>query len=383
MSSSPLDLSERLDLVIAKALREKRLVGCVVAVAEQGRTIYRKAHGLNDREAAQKMHEGDIFRLSSLTKAITAMAVLKLVEQGKLGLEDPITHYLPGFTPKLRDGSTPEIRLRHLLTHTSGLSSPFLETQNGPYHSLKIADGLADSGSLSLDENIKRLAKAPLLFEPGRGWQYSLGLDVLGKVIELVSEQNLERAIAELITDPLDMRQTRFRAAPTLALAVPYADHKPEPIRMDSDVFHHPIGESEVVFSPKRAYDPNAFLSGGSGMISCVDDYLNFLEAIRTNRLLKPENTQRIFQNTTGQLSIPLAGPGFGWGLIGALLLDPQKAGRPMAPFSSGWSGVYGHTWWIDPTNEISTVILTNTSFEGTSGRFPDEIRAEVFAHKS
>lgn len=383
MSSSPLDLSERLDLVIENALQEKRLVGCVVAVADQGRTIYRKAHGLNDREASQKMHEGDIFRLSSLTKAITAMAVLKLAEQEKLTLEDPITRYLPRFTPKLRDGSTPEINLRQLLTHTSGLSSPFLEPQNGPYHSLEIADGLADSGSLSLDENIERLAEAPLLFKPGRGWQYSLGLDVLGKVIELVTGQDLEQAVTDLITGPLNMRQTRFRASPTLALAVPYADHKPEPIRMNNDVFHHSIGESEVVFSPKRVYDPNAFFSGGSGMISCADDYLNFLEAVRTGRLLKPENSQRIFENTTGQLSIPLAGAGFGWGLIGALLLDPQKTGRPMAPFSSGWSGVYGHTWWIDPTNQISTVILTNTSFEGTSGRFPDEVRAEVFAHKS
>jgi CubicO group peptidase (beta-lactamase class C family) len=146
-----------------------------------------------------------------------------------------------------------------------------------------------------------------------------------------------------------------------------------------TDGYKNKLGESIVTFSPSRAHNKKAFPSGGSGMVGSADDYITFLEAVRTNKILSKKMTNNIYQNTTGSHVISLAGPGWGWGLISALLVDPTAAKMPMAEKSLGWSGVYGHTWWLDPKNELSVVILTNTSFEGMAGKFPEEIRQVVY----
>lgn len=371
-------LEHGLDDAISIAIDEKRIVGTVVIIAKDGKIIYRKAHGWFDRESQTTMQPNAMFRLASLTKAIVSIAALRLIESGRLHFEDPVTKWLPYFTPPLANGTVPTITIQHLLTHTSGLGYVFLEDQNGPYSQLKISDGL-DNAAISLDENLKRLAKAPLSFTPGKGWQYSMSIDVLGGIIEKVTEQDLEAAIQTLITKPLQMEHTRFAIPASWALAVPYANRDPEPVRMTDDAFENPVGLSSITFSPARAYNPKAFYSGGSGMCGSGDDYIKFLEAVRTSSLLKPELTQKIFENQTGRLPIPLAGPGWSWGLIAASLDNPELANMPMPPRSIGWSGAYGHTWWIDPKNEISAVLLTNTSFEGMMGRFPEEIRKVVY----
>lgn len=135
-------LKENVDAVVNRAIQEKRIVGTMILVYQDGKEIYRGARGLSDRENNIPMTDDTVFRFSSLSKTITTVAALKLIDAGKLGLDDPVTQFLPGFRPKTSDGKTPVITIRQLLTHTAGFSYPFLEPKNGPYHQLGISDGV-------------------------------------------------------------------------------------------------------------------------------------------------------------------------------------------------------------------------------------------------
>lgn len=155
-------LAERLDEVFGAALRERRVVGAVAIVARDGQVKYRRAHGLADREGSVPMREDTLFRLASVTKPIVAMAVLRLVGDELIRLDDPVTRWLPDFRPSLADGTTPDLTIHHLLTHTAGLSYGLLEEPESPFHALGISDGI-DVVDFDLRENLRRLAAAPLV----------------------------------------------------------------------------------------------------------------------------------------------------------------------------------------------------------------------------
>lgn len=226
-----LDSKARIDAAIDRAIDDNRIVGTVVRVSEAGREIYSRAAGYLDREAGTAMPPDAIFRLASLTKPIVAATALALLERRKLSLDDPVTHHLPDFRPKLPDGSAPEITLRHLLTHTSGLRYGSLKPDD-PYFIAKVL-GAPDEKSLSLDENVARIASVPLVFRPGTAWRYSVGIDVIGLVIAKAHGSTLGEAVAEFITGPLGMRDTGFSVMDRQRLAVPYADSKGRPVRRD------------------------------------------------------------------------------------------------------------------------------------------------------
>ena len=177
-------LVERIDAAIDAAL-VSRIVGCVVLVRQNGREVYARAAGLADREAGRALNRDAIFRLASVTKTIVATAVLRMADLGLLRLDDPITKTLPWFTPSAPGGSTPEILIRHLLTHSSGI------TYDVPPD---VSPGLSGP-VISLEENLRRLAKAPLAFTPGTGWAYGMGIDVLGGVIAAINGSSLEAAV--------------------------------------------------------------------------------------------------------------------------------------------------------------------------------------------
>lgn len=179
MSSSAFkgaDVSDRLDRAIDNALADNRLVGTVVIVARGGKIAYRRAAGFADRESQKPMQTDSIFRFASVTKPFVTAAVMRLIEDGVVRLDDPVTRFLPDFQPRLSDGSVPVISIRHLLTHTSGLGYPFQEGSDGHYRRLDVSDGL-DQPGLSLSENLRRLAAAPLTAAPGSGFRYSLGME--------------------------------------------------------------------------------------------------------------------------------------------------------------------------------------------------------------
>src|SRR5947209_9564107 len=170
------------DSAIDRALAENRIVGAVALVAQNGEIVYRRAAGLADRERAIPMREHAVFRLASLTKPLVTAAALRMVELGKIALADPVARYLPDFHPSLPSGETPVITLRHLLTHTAGLSYGFMQPPDGSYHRAGVSDGAGEPG-LSRDENLARIMRAGLAYPPGERWAYSVAIDVLGAVM--------------------------------------------------------------------------------------------------------------------------------------------------------------------------------------------------------
>jgi CubicO group peptidase (beta-lactamase class C family) len=378
-------LSRRLDIAIDQALAEQRIVGVVVLVARHGEIVYHRAAGYADREATRVLREDDVFRLASVTKPIVSVAAMCLIERGRLHLDDAVSTYLPDFTPHLADGSKPRITIRQLLTHTAGLSYRFAQPADSVYHRLGISDGL-DEARISLDENLRRLAAAPLLNAPGSQWHYSLAIDVLGAVVARVSGTSLQDAVKQLVTGPLAMKDTAFVAADPTRLVVPYADSQPVPARMHDgiEVTLPPEIGFNIRFAPSRALDPHAFPSGGAGMVGTAGDLLRLLETIRKggDGLLKPITVAQMVRDQVG-IQAQTQGPGWGFGYGWAVLDDPALAGTPQGKGTLQWGGAYGHSWFVDRTNALSVIALTNTAFEGMSGAFPTEIRNAVYGSAS
>ncbi|MDR3634072.1 MAG: serine hydrolase [Isosphaeraceae bacterium] len=374
-------LVSRVDAAIDRALTEKRIVGAVVLVARDGRVVYHRAAGLADRETARPMREDAVFRLASMTKPIVSAAALVLVEQGKLGLDDPVTRWLPDFRPRLDDGREPTIAVRQLLTHTAGLSYGFLETQNGPYHRARVSDGLDQPGRSATD-NLRRIASVSLAYPPGSAWRYSVATDVLGEVVARAGGKPLPEVVATLVTGPLGMNDTAFTVRDASRLAVPYADGAAGPVRMGETQLV-PFGSGEGFrYSPGRVFDPASFPSGGAGMVGTASDFLVFLEALRTGggAVLKPDTTRSMTTSQTGTLTGVADGPGWGFGFGMAVLTDPATARSPHSVGTFKWGGAYGHNWFVDPVRRLTVVILTNTAVEGMSGRFPTEVRDALYS---
>ena len=346
ISSNPqFGLRARLDLAIERALEDRRIVGTVVLVAKAGDVVYHRAAGFADREAGRPMQENCIFLLSSVAKPIVTAAVLLLVENGHMSLGDPVRRWLPEFKPRLPDGRIPEITIHHLLTHSAGLTYVFLEPEDGPYHRLRISSGF-DRSDADLDEIVGRISAAPLSYEPGAGWGYSMAIDVLGAVVEKATLQPLPQAVAELVLNPLDMKDTGFAVVDTGRLVVHYADGKPEPRRMADDD-HVNFFETPVAFSPVRLLDPKAFPSGGAGMAGTASDVLNFVEPLRAGGQLQPQTRSAMFK-VQALTREEAQGPGWEFGFGGAVLVDPKATGTPQAPGTLQWSGAYGHKRFID-----------------------------------
>ena len=159
-------LKTRLDAVIDRAIGEERIVGTVVLVAEDGQVVYRRAAGLADRENGVPVRDDTVFRFASLTKAIVSVAALALVERGDLRLDSPVTDWIPSFRPRFGDEEQSVITVRHLMTHTSGLTYGFMELPDSRFHQAGVSDGL-DQPGLSMEENLRRIASVPLNHTPG------------------------------------------------------------------------------------------------------------------------------------------------------------------------------------------------------------------------
>ena len=371
------DLKARLDRAIDSAIEDRRIVGTVVVVAERGDIVYSRAAGFADREPGRSMQENCIFLLASVAKPIVTVAALRLIEDGRMSLGDSVRRWLPGFEPRLADGRVPEITIHHLLTHSAGLTYVFMEPPDGPYHRLRISSGF-DRSEADLDEIVRRISAAPLGYEPGRGWGYSMAIDVLGAVIEKATQQTLPQAVADLVLNPLHMNDTGFAIVDTARLVAHYADGQPEPRRMADDDQVDFFGRP-VAFCPVRLLEQRAFPSGGAGMAGTASDVLKFLETLRSGGLLHPETRNAMFE-VQARTREQAEGPGWEFGFGGAVLVDAAAAGTAQARGTLQWNGAYGHKWFIDPANELTVVALTNTAFEGMIGRFTVDVRNAVYA---
>ncbi len=374
------DLTAAVDCVIENAVTRGVIVGTEVLIVRDGRLVYRRAAGFADRELGIPVCQDQLFRLASMTKPVVAAAALALMDQGKLALDDTVTRWLPEFRPRLADHREPPITIRHLLTHTAGLTYGFLQAPDSPFHRLGISDGL-DSSGMTLAENVDRIAAGPLLYEPGAGWSYSLATDVLGAILERIMGIDLPAVIHSLVTGPLGMETTRFVASDPTALATPYADGSPEPVRM-TDPFTFPYNPGSIVFSPRRAFDAAAFPSGGVGLVGTAADYLKFTEAVRTGGepILRPGTARAFTSDAPGDLPSQAGAPGLGWSLGVAVMRDPRAANSPVNAGTWSWGGVYGTQFWVDPVAKLSVVALTNTAIAGMFGAFPDGLRNAVYS---
>lgn len=366
-------MTEKIDATIDTAIARGTIVGTEVIVMRDGATIYRRAAGHLDREADIAMPANAIYRLASVTKPIVAATALAMADKGLLDLHDPVTRYLPGFTPKLADGSVPEITIHHLLTHTAGLAYHY------PADPL-ITNGLADT-DIGLDEQIARIAAQPLLFAPGSAWSYSFAIDVLGGVLEKIAGGPLGDVVNTHLTGPLGLSETGFFVADPLRLAKPYADAEPRAIPMpDPYVTQNELG-LPLPFSPGRIFNPRAFPSGGGGMAGTPDDLMVFFEALRTggDGIIEPQTLAHAFGNRIG--TVTGLGPGERFGYLGAVVADPVAARIPEGAGTVRWGGVYGHSWSIDPQNALTILAMTNTAVEGCTGAFPGDLRRAIYAH--
>jgi CubicO group peptidase (beta-lactamase class C family) len=358
-------LKERVDAVVDAALGS-RIVGCVVLVNEGGKQVYARAAGFADREAGKPVAEDTIFRLASVTKPIVAITTLRMIDKGLLGLDDKVADYLPYFTPKAPDGSTPDVLIRHLLTHTSGM------TYDRPAN---VSSGSDPRDYITLQENLRRFASHPLSFLPGAKWAYGMSIDVLGGVLEVVGDgARLAEVISLHTTGPLAMKDTRFNVTDRSRISIPYADGRPEPVRM-AEPQPMPDGRGGFdYYSPKRIFHPTAPQCGGSGMAGTAGDFMKLLEALRTG-FLKPETRQMAY---TAQTKHPLDPPGRNFSFMGAVVTDQALSGWPRLGMME-WGGSWGNHWMIDPATETHVVVYTNTAFEGCNGPFRDEMRDAVF----
>ncbi len=358
----------RVDRALQQYVDDGHVAGIVALVLRDGMPVYERAIGWSDREAGRRMASDAIFRIASQTKAITSVAILALMEEGRVVLSDPVSRFIPAFaktTVSVRGdaGATivparRAITIRDLLTHTAGISYG-----TGPdVAALYEARGLgpaAGYGWYTADkhepvcETMERLATLPFAAQPGDAWVYGYNTDVLGCVVERASGVPLDEFIRARITGPLDMRDTHFFLPPAARerLAAVYASGADGKATRAPDGAR---GQGHYVDGPRRNF------SGGAGLVSTARDYARFLEMIRNGgalggvRILAPRTVALMTANQVGTL---YSSAGLGWSLafetterIGASSLD--------APGAYGWGGAYGSWYRVDPKSRMTMVLM-------------------------
>jgi CubicO group peptidase (beta-lactamase class C family) len=294
------------------------------------------------------------------------------MEAGLLGLDDPVGKYLPYFTPASPDGVVRPITIRQLLSHSSGLSyettpKDVAPGMSGPY--------------ITLEENLRRLAKAPLAFAPGTGWAYGTSIDVVGGVLAAINGSSLEAAVKKYAAGPLGMVDWGFTPTDASRVAANYANGNPPdapvtpPARITEDNSQGTGWEVDRIF---RADAPQ---SGGGGSCGTADDVMKMLEVYNgSGTHLKPATVDEAFRNQIGTLPRRETDAGKRFTLLGALINDPKAARSPCPVGTLDWGGAWGHNWIIDPTNKLTVLVCTNVAPEGCNGPFREDIRDAVYA---
>jgi CubicO group peptidase (beta-lactamase class C family) len=264
-----------------------------------------------------------------------------------------------------------------------------MQPEDGAYARADVSDG-TDAPGLSMAENLQRIVRAGLSYRPGESWAYSVALDVIGAVLEQVQGRNLQDVLDDTIRTPLGAASLRFDLADDqrARLVTPYADGPAGPVLIPEDGmrvrFPGPVyaGLAGIDLVPARVFDPSSFRSGGVGLNGTAADMLAFVEAIRRGGapIVSRATAAQMMTPQTGSLSITNRGPGWAFGLGGAVLTDPAAALSPQSPGTFGWGGVWGHSWFIEPARRLSVVSLTNTALEGMMGRTVRELRDAVCA---
>ncbi|MFI1504370.1 serine hydrolase domain-containing protein [Streptomyces sp. NPDC020597] len=378
---------DRLDRHVARRVEAGRLPGFLLAVSRGGRVAHLTAHGLRDIAAGLPVEHDTLYRIYSMTKPVTSVAALILVEEGRLRLDDPVADHLPAFAGLrvYQAGSGADLTTRplerpllvkHLMTHTAGLTFAFYHCH--PVDALYREAGLESAvlpGS-DLAGTVEAYARLPLQFEPGTQWNYSVATNVLGRIIEVVSGRPLDEFLAERVFRPLGMPDAGFQVTDEQSgrLAELYGDAEDGGIE--------PIPGLPLFGRPR-------FLSGSGGMVATAYDIHRFTEMLRRRgeldgvRLLRPQTVDlmtashlpdgvdlRAFGSRPAHDEPGNDGVGFGLGV--SVVVDPSRTQAPSGLGTYGWSGVATTTFWVDPSHDVSVQFLTQLRPRRSLKLYPD-----------
>ncbi len=369
---------QRIGQLIQRYIEDRQITGAVTVVTRKGRTAHFEATGSMDAEAKTPMRRDGIFRMASMTKPVAGVAILMLLEEGRLRLNDPVSRFIPEFKDSkvaivkpmpagagaaaaAAAGQAPrapeiytvpasrDITIRDLMTHTSGLESGGAGTREGA----RIAPR---NTSDNLAGYIPRLGAVPLDFQPGTAWRYSglAGIDVLGRIVEVASGQTFDQFLKQRIFDPLGMKDTAFYPADaSMPRVVTLYGRTPKGLERQ---------QTPAWLATKTLF------SGGAGLWSTAEDYTQFAEMLvnggeqNGKRLLSPRTVDLMAANHVGALyeeSTPSGNRrGMGFGLTVEVVVDPIAAGRRTSAGSFGWDGAFGTHFWVDRKEQLTGVLL-------------------------
>jgi CubicO group peptidase (beta-lactamase class C family) len=361
---------ERISKAVQKEIDDKRIAGAVTLVIRRRQVAWFRAQGMQDREAGKPMRPDTIFRMASMSKPLTTAAVMILYEEGYFLLEDPISKYLPEFkNPKVlvkpANGGAPytipathEITIRDLLRHTSGLTYAWNEDLGPLYKEANVASGLLPD-DVTIGDNVKRLAKLPLLFNPGERWEYGLSVDVLGRLVEVVSGKTFDEFLRARIFEPLGMKDTYFFPPENKLdrLATAYTFYADKGLNRFPDT---PITEGSFTYSADYPYrGAKKLFSGGAGLNSTAADYARFCQMMLEGgklgnvRILSRKSVELMTHDQLGKISTD-QDFGFGFGIEGVK--------TPLAelgtPGSYSWGGFFYTAFSIDPKEQMIVIFL-------------------------
>ncbi len=373
----------RINDVVQRAIDAREISGAVTLVARRGRIAHFAAQGLMDIESNRPMQRDAIFPIASMSKPITGVAIMMLVEEGKVRLSDPVSRFIPEFKDTMvaiarpgagrgaagrgsaaggrggRESAPPDfytvpavraITVRDLLTHTSGLAS-------GGAGSREAARIAPRRGTDTLAKYVPTLGAAPLDFQPGTQWAYSAlaGIEVLGRIVEIASGNTFDEFLRLRIFQPLGMKDTTF---------VRPADN-PRVVTL------YDRGEGGLTRQNVPGWlDTKTLFSGGGGLWSTAEDYLQFAQMLLNKgelngqRLLGSRTVELMSTNHLGDLYSKSGNadrPGMGFGLTMDVVLDAVAAGQNRSTGSFGWSGAFGTNFWVDPKEELVGVLMVQT----------------------
>ena len=353
---------ERIDAYFRAEVESKRLPGAVVMMARDGQIFYHEAFGLRDPATGAAMAKDSIFRIYSMTKPVTAVAVLMLMEEGKLRLGDPLSRFLPSFAKPKVLGEDPaatvpaarEITILDLLRHTSGLTYGVFG--NTPVDKMMAAAGLNDAANkfrLTDMQVAEELAKLPLLHQPGTQWQYGRSTDVLLAGVEAASGQRGEVYMQERIFAPLGMKDTSFNLPPGKADRM--AEAGPDPV-------------TGQVMRLTDVSKQRLFLGGGEGLLSTASDYMRFALMLANGGALDGVRllSRKAVEMMTADSMTPeigrgpgyLPGPGYGFGLTVSVRTAAGQSSQPGSIGDYGWGGYAGTRFWVDPEERLVPIMM-------------------------
>ena len=350
--------------------------------------VYAGKYGLNNIDTKQEVFDNSMYRIWSMTKPIVAIAALKLVEEKKITLDDPITEYLPEFNGlqvmAREDGNVEDVEkiiqyptIRDLFLHTAGFSYNFLADPVGKqYDQLR----LFNSDTTTLEEEIKILAKAPLLFQPQTSWRYSVSMDVLARIVEIVRGNSLQSVLQREIFEPLNMSDTAFAVSSENQYKV-MASYEYDPVKNKL---------SELISDPQKignyGYPLNisSYARGGHGLFSTLNDYAAFARMLHTGKsddgyqILNADTLKLISTNFLEEKYFPIeiatigivkdenyvnGLEAYGWGLGCRTLLDPSKQHNLGSVGEFGWAGAASTYFLVDNSKKLSATIMTQVLF--------------------